>query len=478
MSLLRALFARLRHDESGFTLIEVLVSAAVVVLVSVGVLKTLDAAANRSGEQKSKSVGAGLAQQDQERLRAFRAQELNNYTETRTQTVGNQAYRIVSRTDWVSDQSGTRACGTGARADYLRISSTVIWRAADDAETGPPKGPEQRVSLASVVAPRVGSFGDQGSLAIEIVNRSGVGRPNVPVSVTGPKDLTGATDQNGCLFFGYLPEGNYTVNVSQPGLIDANGNTSVSKPFGVIDGSITSAVIELDLAATLDVTFRSKKGGTVVTNQKADAVSISHSGLAAPGWRTIPWTTVNVPQTSFPLTNLFPFTSPYSVYSGNCPGNNPSFYGLSWGANQFATLSPGGASSITVHEPAVRLNPGGSGGTAWPSGSIPSGAIVALKPETTWLSQPTYCSETKYFWTRKDGSSGTGAWLTNFYAPSPYDFGVPVGAYDMCVVFDDGSGWKYRSVSNPAALQPLDDGPTGTNASVTVAKPTSTTSCL
>ena len=101
----------------------------------------------------------------------------------------------------------------GARADYLRISSTVIWVEPDDAETG-----RRRVSLASIVAPRVGSFGDEGSLSIEIIDRNGTGRrERARVTSPGPKALCGTTDQNGCLFFGYLPQGNYTVNVTQAG---------------------------------------------------------------------------------------------------------------------------------------------------------------------------------------------------------------------------------------------------------------------
>lgn len=482
MRLVRCLRARLHDDQSGFTLIEVLVSAAMLVLVSVGVLKTLDAAAGRSGEQKSQSVGAALAQQDQERLRAYRAQELNNYTETRTKTVGGQDYKIISRTDWVSDQSGTRACGGGARADYIRISSTVVWISPDDSETGD----HRRVSLTSIVAPRVGSFGDEGSLSIEVIDRNGTGRPNVPVSVSGPKDLSGTTDQNGCLFFGYLPQGNYTVDVSVAGLIDVNGNANVSRPFGVNDGSVTSAVIELDQAATLNVNFKTRKVNTVVNGQKAHDVSIGHPGLLSPNWRAIPSSGGNAPQASYTIPNLFPFTSGYSVYSGNCPGASPSFYGLSWASpHSFVTLNPAGNQTITVHEPAVRLSPGGSGATVWPGSpaSVPNGAFVLLKPEATApngpnAGSPTYCSDSLSFWTAKDGSSGTGAWLANFYDNA--DFGIPVGAYDMCIVWpvSPPASVRYLAVNNNAALQPLNEGPNDPSTSITVAKPTSTTSCL
>lgn len=493
----RAFFSRLRAEESGFTIIEVLVSAIIVVIVSVGVLKSLDTANARSGTQKAKGVAAGLAQQDQERLRAFRAQDLNNYVETRClqkrptgfvkdpgcddDPLLGPSYKIVSRTDWVSDQSGTRSCGTGARADYIRISSTVSWSTATgDAETG-----TNRVSIASLVAPRVGTFSGEGSLSIEVQDRNAAGRANIPVSVTGPKTLSGTTDANGCLFFGYLPEGNYTVAVSQAGNVDANGVQDVSRQFGVTDGSITTAVIEYDLGANLDVTFTTRVFGVTYGGQRADHLSIAHSGLASPSWRAYTSTQGGLrPEDSFGLgtgytPKLFPFSSEYAAYAGNCPGNRPSFYGLTW--TQFSpVLTPGGTATMTVHQPSILLTPGGTGATAWPGGNIPTGAIAALKPEATWGGSPTYCTETKYAWTLDGGPTANEAWLLNFWEPVPYSFGFPIGAYDLCMAFNDGTGWKYElhNLSAGHALQPLDDGPTGTHANFTVPKPTGSTSCF
>ena len=439
MSLVRALRDRLRDDQSGFTLIEVLVSAAMLVLVSVGVLKTLDAAANRSGEQKSQAIAAALAQQDQERLRAYRAQELNNYTETRCLGRGSGGalvkdpecddpghYKVVSRTDWVSDSSGTRACGSGARADYIRISSTVIWVAPDDAETG-----AHRVSLASIVAPRVGSFGDEGSLSIELLDRDGVGREGVPVTVSGPKSLSGTTDKNGCLFFGYLPEGNYTVEVTQPPLIDVEGNTNVSKPFGVNDGSVTSAVIELDEAAGINVSFSTRKGsGAPVVASHSEAVTIGHSGLPAPGTKT--YGNDSTLQANYLIGSLFPFTSSYVVYSGNCPGANPQNYGIT-NPNPFAPpsggLTPGGTTPITVREPALRVRRG--------SNNLPSNTRVRISWAPNYIpgrngGGPTYCAGTKTY--RTDGSS----WIRidGTTAPNaPGDPGIAYGTYNICAEY-------------------------------------------
>ena len=91
--------ARLRDEQSGFTVVEVLVSALLVVVLSVGVLKALDAAEASSGGNKARGTAANLAQQDQERLRAYRAKELSNARETRVRTVAGVPYMVVSKSD-------------------------------------------------------------------------------------------------------------------------------------------------------------------------------------------------------------------------------------------------------------------------------------------------------------------------------------------------------------------------------------------
>jgi type II secretory pathway pseudopilin PulG len=500
-----ALLSRLREEESGFSIIEVLVSALVVAVISIGVLKSLDTATARSGNQKARGVAAGLAQSDQERLRAFRPQDLNNYSETRCVQKRSSgfvddpgcddnpalgpSYEIISRTDWVSDQSGTRSCGTGARADYIRISSTVLWaNPGDDAETG-----RNRVSMASLVAPRVGSFGDEGSLSIEIRDRNGNPRPSVAVSVEGPKDLSGTTDSAGCLFFGYLPQGNYTIDVAQTGNVDKDGNSVISQQFGVTNGSVTAAVIEYDVGARLNVTFQTRlQGFTWTSGEKADALSIAHSSLASPTWRGYASNEAGGrPEATFDLGTgysplLFPFTSSYGVYAGDCPGNQPSFYGLDpadgWPVSftSAPVLTPGGTASMVVHQPAVRLTPG----TGWPGGAISGTVRVLLKPETSFGGVPTGCA-TQRLYTAVDDPNSTGAWLLDFeeHAAGGLGFGVPVGAYDICVRYFDTSlnpdAWRYSNLnfSAPHALQPLDDGPTDTHADVTVNKPTGTSSC-
>src|SRR4051794_22427561 len=57
--------------EAGFALIEVLVSAAVVVVVSAGTFGLLQAMTRASGDQRHSSQAFALSQEDQARLRSM-----------------------------------------------------------------------------------------------------------------------------------------------------------------------------------------------------------------------------------------------------------------------------------------------------------------------------------------------------------------------------------------------------------------------
>jgi len=61
---------RLSWEQGGSTIIEVLASAAILAVVSTGVLTGLDGAQNQSNHNRLRSVAASLVQADQERLRA------------------------------------------------------------------------------------------------------------------------------------------------------------------------------------------------------------------------------------------------------------------------------------------------------------------------------------------------------------------------------------------------------------------------
>src|SRR2546423_15224663 len=103
---------RSARQEGGFAMVELVVSAALLIVIVTGTFSAFDQASATSGSIKSRAEASGVAQQDQERMRAFKAVDLSNYRATRTQTVAGVSYTVASRADWVDDQSGTTSCAT------------------------------------------------------------------------------------------------------------------------------------------------------------------------------------------------------------------------------------------------------------------------------------------------------------------------------------------------------------------------------
>jgi Tfp pilus assembly protein PilV len=415
---MRSLRARILSEESGSTLIEVLVSAVLVAMLAVGVLKGLDAANASSGNNKARGVAADLAQQDQERLRGYRAKELSNAHETNTRTVAGVDYTVSSDTEWVTDSSGTQSCtSSSAQADYIKITSTVTW---------PQMFGAKPVSVRSLFAPPNGSFGNEGSLGVQVVDRNGNGVAGVDVSATGPKTVGGTTDSAGCVFFGHLTAGNYQASFTKPGFVDANGVNQVVRSVGVQDDATQIVTIDYDASGGMQVSVDTKKGAAAAV-QPADTpyVSVGHSSLAAPGARVFGNGT---PASSYAVTGLFPFTGAYSVYTGNCVGANPSIYG---GTPGVVTVTPGGNPAVTIREPAMQVRRYliGNGG---PTTTLATGARVRL------TAQATGCGGTTAFTTDASG------WLKPNPATPNNDPGVPYGIYDVCAV----EGGKERKVSS------------------------------
>lgn len=417
--------ARLR-DETGMTLVEVMTSALVLIVVSLGVTKGLDAASNASGSSKLKTTASTLAQQDQERLRTITAANLVKLNTTTTKTVRGVQFTIVSRSRWISDDSGTESCAaTGAAGDdeasYMQITSTVTW--ANMRGMKP-------VVATSLVAPPNGSFGEQGSLLVEVIDRNGAGVPGIsvtasPLSGTGSA-ITEATGDQGCAFFGFLPPVNYRVTFTKTGYVDTQGVQAVSKDVGVTAAATNRASFQYDKAATLNVNVVTRLiSASSDIAAKAEYVTVGHSGLLTPGTRIFG---TGTPASAFNATPLFPFASNYGVYSGNCVGANPADNGQT---GYFQLAQPGLTTNVTVREVAVRLTN---------SSSTSTGAIKLVKftPKSTGCGSST-------------GSESVT--LATGYRTS--DPALPFGTYDICVQRDTSSTSKRfslltdRSIVNP-----------------------------
>jgi Tfp pilus assembly protein PilV len=303
--------ARVHGGQAGFALVEVLVSSVVVMVIASGTLLGIQATQRSSAEQRHRAVAHGLAQEDQSRMRAFRISSLSNYNETRSVSADDGSYTVQSRADFVTDSTGTASCDQSTAApDYIRISSRVTW---------PSIGSRPPVVIQSIVAPPNGAIAEnRGALAVVV--RGGQGQPieGIGLSGTGAGSFSGTTSENGCVIFGNLPAGQYTLTPNAPGYVDKDGQPPSPSATGVVELSTNTLALQLDQPGTIDVTFTTTKDGQLVSSS-ADSVVVFNTGMtAAQSFE------VGSPSSTVSAGPLFPFASPDTVYAGACDENNPN----------------------------------------------------------------------------------------------------------------------------------------------------------
>jgi Tfp pilus assembly protein PilV len=387
-------------SEDGSLLVEVMVSAVLVVLVGLGVLAGFDGAAASSAQIKARAVGAGLAQEDQERMRSLKVSALSNYSNTSTQAVAGVTYTVKSKASWVTDSSSTASCAAGgsSSADYLSATSTVTW---------PKMGATKPVTVESLIAPPNGTFSsNQGSLAVVVTKGDGTGLSGQSVNLSGPATLSDTTDSQGCVLFGFLPAGNgYTVTLNRAGYVDKQGNATATTTTGVTGEATNTVPMTYDQAGTVTVSADTIKGAGPVSTP-LEFVTASHSSLLPPGTRTFGSATSSATVTA---ANLFPFPSSYTFWAGDCAGSDPRTYAAT---PPSVTVTPGGSFNVTVHEVGLHFKKGGL--------DVPSGTVVRATATASG------CTGTV------SRTVGAGGWTP----------GVPYGSYDICMPATATTGYR------------------------------------
>ena len=429
-------------SERGAFLIETLVGAVLVAIVAVAMFSAIDGVNQASGRTKGRAMSASLAQNDQERMRSMPVSMLSNLRQTQVKPINGVNYNVDSRADWISDGTSTRDCtDDGKSADYIKITTKVT----------PTSQPGvQPVTVTSIVTPAPGTFlASQGSLALTVVDRNGAGVPNLAVTITGPATVSDVTDENGCVFFGYEPVGSYVVTASRAGWVDTMGRSLLTATVNVASQQISTKSLSYDQAGSANVAFQTVATdfgvtGTRTTTATARALRVTHSLMDPPAIRNgqgplssgALWGNGS-DQASIVADNLFPFTSPYGIYAGNCAANDPAAQSPAQTVD-IAQINPGASATPTVRMPALNLHVTG-----------PASRILI-----------------------KATSSGcTGSWLfaaTDLNAQGNLKFpGLPYGSYSVCA--DNGGGASSRKFT----VSPANNFLRGGTALINVPVPTS-----
>jgi Tfp pilus assembly protein PilV len=412
--------------EEGFVLIEILVSALVLVVASAGVIVLLQTTTKTQAEQRHTSEAYALAQEDQARLTSMRLSTLNMLDQSRTVALNKINFNVRSRGVFINDATSTPSCGEGtSSSDYVEITSIVTWPGMD---------PGERAKIVSLLSPANGSLDpNNGTVAISVKTQTQVAVPNVYVS-GGSGAFAGYTDAAGCAVFTDLPAANYTATISgeTAGVVNKDGNYVEQKAVPVVGGDTKTVTFEFDRPGTIPLNFKYRAGsGSEFKIATADSVVAYNSGMTAA--KAIV-TASGLRETTISAMPLFPFSSKYILYAGTCASNNPDPKGE--GLNPAAVASviaprDGTAAATTLQLPALEL-------TVKNGSSVLSGAKVTITDKN--------CKDSKGSFVKRIYTSNA-AGLPSNSATGLAELGLPWGSYELCASANISGNNRRKKVS-------------------------------
>jgi Tfp pilus assembly protein PilV len=350
--------SRTARSEQGFALIEVVVSALILVATTGGVISLLTATEHSGAEQRHRAHAFSVAQEDQARMRAIQITSLNTAMQPRTVTLNGTTYTVTSSATFVSDKTSSTNCtGSSVSADYVKLSSKVTWPGMEAAP----------VNLEGIVSPVSGSLDpNNGSLAITVKNAAQQGISEAGLNGIGAGAFSGYTNSEGCSLFGGLPAGNYTLTPTLSSeYVDFNGKAPGAKSISVTAGNVTPIALEYDRAGKVNLNFQVKKpSSSEFQTSNSEAVVAFSTGIQ--GETKAFWSSNKQLANTVVAEPLYPFTYSYSFYAGSCTENKPT----SASGEATAIVPPGGEVTKTITLPGLYIKVKNSSGVLVPNARV------------------------------------------------------------------------------------------------------------
>ncbi len=383
---LRAPVARLAGEgssESGFAMIEVIVSA---LLVGIIVAATFDAfvVANRaSANQRAHNQATLLAAQDEERLRGLQLTKLTQVGhETTEEKQSGTTYKIESLAEYVSggESSDTLTCaGTSGHAEFIKTTSIVSWT-----ESGRNPPVHKSIRQSSLVAVPAST-----TVEANVVNQASEPVSGATITVKGTStNLSQTTLATGCAVFGSIADKSVEVAASKGEWVGHNGQAPSPKTVTLSSESTQTAEFTLAEPAKLVTEFDTNGGAK--RNLTGETVYIGQASIGSPPSFVAKGAKA---ETAISFSGLFPFASPtkYTVFAGDCEKNNPETVATGV-TDEKVQLEPGATTTVTVEEPQINLLVMSGTGASSPGTAITSTSAKLINKECSSSSAQNYAT--------------------------------------------------------------------------------------
>ncbi len=335
-------------EEAGFLLVEVMISAMMVALIVIATFNGFAVANRASSDARQRDQAALVAAQALEQLRSEPAtalDELVQHSHTYTSTVSGTEYKIVQEAKPLGS-SGTTGCSVSETkantgANFLVIA-TITWPVQE-------RSKRPGITQSAVITPPTGS-----SIEVDVVN--GTGGPVsgvtaratfVPVESGSYNTVEATTGSEGCVVLSGIQATTANVEILE--------KTGYVTPSGALKPAVKELTIAPNLTTHYEVQFAEAgriaarytyKGETTWDGKavKSDTFVASNPGkmkvspeyeigstafASCEGGEEQSKATTGlykeVAETAacskYPHGDMFPFTTPWVVYPGDCKSN-------------------------------------------------------------------------------------------------------------------------------------------------------------
>jgi type II secretory pathway pseudopilin PulG len=302
MITLRKRLGLMDNDESGLSLIEIVVAMMIFALISMGVVYALLSSLKGTSDSATREVATNLAAQQIDDARDTSDIFGLLDDEQPNLVFAGRTFDVVRKTQWVSDPNLDTPCGAGGGAlQYKRVNITISW---DNMRT-----PDSPVRADTLIAAKT-RISDPSAGTILVSASDSTPNPLVGASITVSPAISpapGVTDSQGCAYLLKVPPGTYTITLKKTGYVDPTQNAAPSQTVNITAGSAVAPTFTMEAVQPLNLIYASNATGTVLFPNTGTGLNTSLLHASDP--------VLNSNGTPATL-QLYPFADGYTAVAG------------------------------------------------------------------------------------------------------------------------------------------------------------------
>jgi len=309
--------------EEGSLLVEVVVTAALLVTLGLGLLLALDTASARSAEARLRAQALAVAQSELDLLRTRPYNDLRTLSAApRTVTNAGREFTVTTALRAVTQADAPAGCSVRRSRDALEATIAVGWASL---------GAREPVRLTTVVSAPVGAG---GGLVATVRDAADAPVAGLPVTLAGAGGTAVSTDAAGCARWDNLAaRTDHTIVLGRPGWVSPQGEEQVARTLTVGPEAMSTTAFAYDRAGAVQLRFRAlrrepRTGLVSTVASRPPQIAFDNASVdpvvRLPRWGEPLVAAAGATAAGIEVGALFPFPATgYAVFAGACEAARP-----------------------------------------------------------------------------------------------------------------------------------------------------------